>query len=378
MLIDEKQRRQAELEYPDLFFALQHEQLQIDFRRFDAAGRALKTRVRALGLFVIGMTFFSFVIALTEPAFGLSGAVLGLSGAILTGLAVIGLFAGTAAIFIGNVGVLTGKAKRAWLQNRLVTERLRQWNYQYMIAHAADLARAAESEEGKAGWLRQREIAYGRLQTSFIDQIDAEYSSYIAINPATPYDVLLNDDMPGPPVWLEPSWKKKIAQVGTVPDSPAVEQLLDAYYRLRILGQLQYNRHKLEEEGKFWVHPRVQARRLKFLSSSTIVIGLASNALALTFILAGVTGLFPIAAGVLAVLSLLSSVCIKAVEEGLQPEREIQRTVDYQRRVEAVEKTFATSGDVGERLRAAIHLEETSFLEMVDFLYTNARARFVV
>ena len=69
---------------------------------------------------------------------------------------------------------------------------------------------------------------------------------------------------------------------------------------------------------------------------------------------------------------------VRAVEQGLQPEREIERYQQYLSAVRAILERFDNARSQSEKIRVMQEMERASFDEMRNFLMTNDRARFVM
>ena len=74
----------------------------------------------------------------------------------------------------------------------------------------------------------------------------------------------------------------------------------------------------------------------------------------------------------------LLALAVRTVEEGLQPQREIERYRAYGMALEDVQAEFSAAGSPVERIEAMRSLERLSFVEMVNFLKANHEARFVM
>ncbi|MGE5217503.1 MAG: hypothetical protein ACM3SP_10930 [Chloroflexota bacterium] len=68
----------------------------------------------------------------------------------------------------------------------------------------------------------------------------------------------------------------------------------------------------------------------------------------------------------------------RAVEEGLQPEREIERYQQYRSAVRAILDRFDEALSQKSKLVVMRDMERLAFDEMRNFLITNERARFVM
>ena len=74
----------------------------------------------------------------------------------------------------------------------------------------------------------------------------------------------------------------------------------------------------------------------------------------------------------------LFALAVRAVEQGLQPEREIERYQQYRSAVRAVLDRFELAKSQAEKLRVMSEMERLSFDEMRNFLITSSASRFVM
>lgn len=74
----------------------------------------------------------------------------------------------------------------------------------------------------------------------------------------------------------------------------------------------------------------------------------------------------------------LAALATRAVEQGLQPEREAERYQQYRSGVRAVLEQFDAAASQDEKIRIMRDMERLAFDEMRNFLITNERARFVM
>jgi hypothetical protein len=69
---------------------------------------------------------------------------------------------------------------------------------------------------------------------------------------------------------------------------------------------------------------------------------------------------------------------VRAFEQGLQPEREIERYQQYRSAVQSVLERFEKAETVVEKLNSMRQMERVAFDEMRNFLLTSDRSSFVV
>ena len=178
LLLSEEDRNLANSAYPNVYFALDHPELRDEFQRIDKLANAAKRASRRVGCAAL---IFATLSLLTFPFALLLQGIFSeaqLREDFLLVLGILGASFGILALIFGNLGLGFGRLKRKWLQQRLITERLRQWHAQHLAAHAADIARVAGSDEDRGAWLAQRALAFARFKRRFIDQIGSDYTKY--------------------------------------------------------------------------------------------------------------------------------------------------------------------------------------------------------
>jgi hypothetical protein len=69
---------------------------------------------------------------------------------------------------------------------------------------------------------------------------------------------------------------------------------------------------------------------------------------------------------------------VRALEEGLRPQREFERYRQYKSALRSIEPRLKVDGLPSERIAAMIQLEQISFEEMVNFLKDHDESRYVM
>jgi hypothetical protein len=166
----------------------------------------------------------------------------------------------------------------------------------------------------------------------------------------------------------------------TVHETQELDPLFKAYRELRIEHQIGYVNYNLTPDGRIFSSiPRSQAEVLANFGFLCIVGLCLLHILVLLVVLVpsgfGKYGwLFSIAAIWIALAALAG----RAIEQGLQPEREVERYQQYGSGLRAVRDRFDRAQTPVERLQIMIEMEQLAFDEIRNFLITNDRARFVM
>ncbi len=378
LLLSEDDRALAERTYPDVFFALDHPDLREEFLRVDRLAVEAKQRSRWIGCAALVFATLSLL------AFPVDVIAKGIwtdelaQGPILNSLAIAGACFGILALIFGNIGLGFGQVKRNWLMKRLITERLRQWHAQYIAAHSVEIAIAAQQPDAKATWLDQRDLSFKRFKRNFIDQISSEYTKYTRTSAAAHSGQSVTDSKSETAFWIDDSWPKKAAMKPDKADQNALEQICRALQETRMRGQIQYTNYVLSSEGRFWSSPAKQLHILGNLSYLLVVFAFAANFIALG---AAVWGPFEESTSILSALAIafaILAVGVRAMLEGLRPQRETRRMQFYASAINRADRDFDAARTHAKRIAAFATLERASYDEMVEFISSNERARFVL
>lgn len=378
LLLAESDRTLAEKTYPNVFFALDHPELRAEFERVDSLAVKAKSRSRRIGFAALAFATLSLLTFPAEPlieSIGRSDLEYGIMFQYLT---IFGAVIGLLALFFGNLGLGFGRFKRSWLQKRLITERLRQWHAQYIISNSAEIAKIAATGTGQQKWIDQRSVAFQRFKRAFVDQIGSEYAKYTISSAASFSGQSVSDPQAAKAFWIDESWAIAAGQKTDKAHKAAMEELYRAFDETRMLGQIQYTNYVLSADGAFWSSPSKQLHVLGNLSYILVILAFLANAVALV---SAVWPGFPIgwqALSSLAISFAIIAVGVRALLEGLRPERETRRMQFYANALNHAKKAFDTARSHGKRVEAMAMLERASFDEMVEFISSNENARFVL
>lgn len=384
LLLSDSDRALAQQTFPTIYFALDHPELRAEFHRVDALAVKAKNSSRRIGCAALVFATLSLLTFPSEPlikgvlSVPSDGSAQDALGVIFQYMAIIGAVFGILALIFGNLGLGFGKVKRNWLQKRLITERLRQWNAQYLIAHSAEIAAIAGSPDLERDWLNRRALSFERFKRSFIDQIGSEYTKYTHQSAAAYSGQSIIDPKSRDTFWIDDSWRKAAAQKSSKDHQATLKEVYTAYQETRLRGQIQYTNYILSSDGKFWSSPAKQLHILGNLSYILVVLAFIANFIALV---SAVIPRFPIEWPVLSSLAIafaIIAVGARAMLEGLRPERETRRMQFYAAAVSHAATTFEAARTHNKRIEAMSLMERASFDEMVEFISSNERARFVL
>ena len=391
LLLSEADRDLAKTSYPNVFFALDHPELRETFCEIDGRANRSKKVSRWVGLAAL---IFATLSLLTFPFALLLDSVItapsadqpegdAISNTLFLTLGILGATFRLFALIFGNLGLGFGRVKRNWLQKRLIAERLRQWHSQYLIAHAVEIAHAATSSADQSAWLEKRSIAFARFKRSFIDQIGSEYTKYTDASAAAYSGQSIIDPTESDEFWIDPDWAKAATRRPKDVDPDMLKEVFEALEETRLRGQIQYTNYVLSSDAKFWSSPAKQLHILGNLSYILVLLAFVSNLVALIAAILvglGVDG-FPFDWEImssLAIAGAIVAVGARAMLEGLRPQRETRRMQFYAAALNHARKSLAKARTHNKQIEAFCLLERASFDEMIEFLSSNERARFIL
>lgn len=145
LLLEDADRDFAKTHYEAIYHALYHEALCKTFNELDPKANSARKRSRTWGSRAVVLVSVALLLAVSEPLYA-QAHTLALILAALSGLC------GIAGAGIAKFGVLHARQKRAWLENRLRTEKLRNFHFRTMLK-LSHLLLSDQKEE----YLRQRD-----------------------------------------------------------------------------------------------------------------------------------------------------------------------------------------------------------------------------
>ena len=378
LLLSADDRDLAQKKYPRVFFALDHPDLRAEFETVDRLANAAKKRSRSIGCLTLVFAVASLLTFPLEPLITAASGATSVSLDLFKAIAIVGAVCGVLAIIFGNLGLAFGKSKRRWLQMRLMTERMRQWQAQYITAHMPDIVAAAGSEAGRTGYVAARELAFERFKRSFLSQISSEYTKYTRREAVGHMGQTIVDRAGQQAFWIDPAWAKAAARKLSEDQDGVLEEIFSACEETRLLGQVQYTNYILSSEGSFWSLPRKQIAMLGNTMFALVLLAFLSNFLALMIAIWPVPSFDQTVVGSFAIIFAILAVGTRSVEEGLHPQRELARMELYAAQVNAALQQFTSSNSPGRKVDALKMLEKASTDEMIEFLDANEHARFVL
>ena len=229
-----------------------------------------------------------------------------------------------------------------------------------------------------AAVLDQRDLSFRRFKRSFIDQVSSEYTKYTQSSAASYSGQSVTNARSETAFWIDEAWPKKAAMKSDSVDPARLDEVYRALQETRIRGQIQYTNYVLSSEGKFWSSPSKQLHILGNLSYLLVVFAFAANFIALG---AALWEPFTESTSVLSAVAIafaILAVGVRAMLEGLRPQRETRRMQFYAAAINHADQSFETARTHARKIAAMSLLERASYDEMIEFISSNERARFVL
>jgi hypothetical protein len=110
---------------------------------------------------------------------------------------------------------------------------------------------------------------------------------------------------------------------------------------------------------------------LLFVTHVVIAVGVALNAAVVAFLVLNLLNV-----GIIWIATL--ALAARAFEQGLQPEREIERYQQYRSSIQAILQRFDDARTQAQQVRVRRQIEQLAFDEMRNFLLTHERSHFVM
>jgi len=357
---------------PSVLPVLDFPNLRIAFKRHDLLANRARRHAMLWGFLAIFFAVTALLAAATEPLWGGHSWLPRVVGTLTELVGLLGAL-------VGAGGIWLGPSKRSWLLNRLMTERIRQWHFQF-LTYRGDLVRQAinaADPDAISRFNEARELAFDDFMMAQRGKLDSVLTALLTVN----YE--------GEQRLVEPA---KGTCHGYEDDRKAFDLLADFYKRLRIRNQLQYTQHKLQTSTeKPWRKflgwpPIVQERILGGLGATCLVLALiVSAAIIIGHGIALAAGenqltlwLEHAAMNSLAVGLAVLAVAIRTMEDGLGLKSDIERYRHYANRLQRLANEFDATSEIGERIQVMEDCEHACFEEMREFMVLHHETAFAL
>ena len=355
----------AEANYPSIYHVLDHEESRNLFLEYDGPANEAKRRARKSGMWGIILIASSLALAAIEPV---GDKLLDENGRhIVVGISVL---LGIWGCFKLGMGALFARRKCEWLYQRLMTERIRQFYFQTFVFR---LPEVLQSLKGQGDFKKdRRDVWFDKFRLRFAGPLKFEFEKTLH-NDADAF------------IWLHEIETEQIR----IPDSQELDPLkplFDAYRELRIKHQISFANYKLREDGfskpgrqaEFFWRASVICMVLLLLIHVGVLFGIGLPGMeswpvklgnvTVPFIKVMTMGTFLIA---------IVSLAMRAIEQGLQPAREVERYRLYLSDVQSILTRFDAAAP-SEKPQVMKDMERLVFKEMQDFLICGEEAHFIM
>ncbi len=362
ILISDKDRESAKAAFPRLFHILDFPELRDAFQVYENRAKAAKKRSNLAGHAAISLGTCALLIVASLQLLSLPP-ISRLPFEIEPVLVVIAAVLGILSVVAGSQ-ILHGEAKRGWLRDRLLAERLRQLHFQAFARRLPTLVRSLRSPTGRAAFLTQRRT----WLREFMLRYEGNETSELAL-------ALADED--SEELWLIRDPDPVTAQDDLAPYA----DLFAAYRALRFDHQIQFASLKLDgtEKTQSEVARAKSFSNFLFLAIAAIfVVDLALLGKVFLDLLSHRQGADPFMTWAHALTLAIAALVLgaRALEEGLQPGREVERYLQYRTAMRAARKRFDDAETLSDKLSAIRSAEQNAYAEMCTFLKIHNDAKF--
>ena len=362
LLLTEDDRKLAASSFPAIVHALDFPSLRELFAAYEAPANRSKAHLHQGGLATIILGVIALIGASTEPLY------LSLSPNFAAALIVISATAGLFSIIFGAFGVFSSRSKARWLEDRLMTERLRQFQFQMLVCRIPTIVGNAATAELKDQFFKARDRWLAKFELEYVGHLSAKLKE------------ILDDDAD------EQFALHDSEALDHVEEGPVLDDLFAAYKLLRIQYQLQYANFKLSTESLRL--PRKQVSLLSaislvciltvFFAHFAISVSYVNELISFTFLKDWLAFVRSAPVHVLVIWTVIVALAARAFEEGLQPTRELERYQAYKARLDRLLYHFNAATSIAQKVNVMMEVERLIYEDMRAFLKTNYAARFVL
>jgi hypothetical protein len=356
----------ARAQFPGIIHLLDHPRLREKFAEYNRDADKARDWVRRLGFGAVVSATLALLAVATEPLWPHT--------LWKQWLALVMELGGLLAALVAGGGLLLGPWKRQWLESRLMAERLRQWHFQLLVRHGKEVEASCAGPDAIAQFEKERGLWLDKFLQAHEGKLEAQLESFTD----EPGDA--GDWLHDPPTLYSHK-------------SAALAQVFDAFEQLRFDRQYNYAVYKLRRSSAkpFWQFLKWPAMKqmaaLSDASSFCFTCALICSAILIygyaVDVLAGNPAIAippnaQLCVRTSAIAVAIIGAALRTIQEGLSPDREIERYKHYRGRTFQLRERFKQTTDAKERLHLMEELELASVDEMRGFLRTHYNARFIL
>jgi len=359
LLTGQADQAAARAAYPGAAFALLDVYFLETFRDIDFAAQKWKRRSRAIGLSILLVGAAGWIVGAAQPLFGGIDQHTSLRALAVFGqpLLTVSALCGVASVVAALWAMRASSSRMKWLRARFLSERLRQFHFQDLILHLHQLALAIQDPSRRTEFLASRRGRLEVFKQRFLGHAQAEL------------DLCLEDE-DAAQTWLGPLSEPELPI-----EYETLAEFFSAYRDLRITHQINYATYMLRSPRTAFDMPlRLQDRLLRTTTFAAIAFMFLANF--------GQALHFPLMTGTLGYVVMIwiaiAGLMVRALEEGLQPQREIERCESFRASCIQKREQFDQARTPAEKYAVMLAVERATYDEMRLFLKNNASAKFLV
>lgn len=360
LLINDSDVERSQVLFPKLPPVLDFPELRALFRQYDEQALAARRRAHRWGLVAILFGFIALMSSALAP---------------IAELPPIGEIVGFSGLLIGAGGMWLFNFNHVWMVSRLMTERLRQWHFQFLVQRGDLVSAVIAGKATKSSVAAFREKR-ARLFEEFLKNHQGKLDSILTA---------LTDSDSDLEAWIVCA----SAPNNGYEQDESFEAVCAAYRTLRLVHQAQYAHHKLRTRPeqsmlRFFRWPIVaQSRALHGLESFCFfaLVALAPLVVfnyAWQWFIEGDLKLSPLTLNVFALGVAIVGFAARTLEEGLGLEDEVARYREYRSRLQRLVHDFDRSPEIHHRLHVMREMEVYAFDELRHFLIAHHESKFLL
>ena len=338
---------------PRVRFAFEDPELLSRFQASDQEANANKKRSRLLGFLTVALVLGALIIASGSPL------LVGHSHEGRLVLSYLSAGLGLAGTILGCAGLRRASSRQKWLQGRLKTEVLRLFHFRYIASRLPRIASIGNDPQAQAAYVRERSAAFERRMTKILLEPDEELSR-----------IASEVDLPDLDIGVEEE------PLSGNEDEASLDRVLAAWRRLRLDWQLGYCEAKLSHQ-----HSGRQLSSRQVEHAFSVVSWTALGVIFVLHVVQVVAAPIHLAnlwLEVLIIWAALGALAARAMEDGLQPHRDVERYEQYRAKILVAGERLDRAADRAAQLEIIRSFERLSLEEMRVFMRTHSRSRFLL
>ncbi len=359
LLLNSGDLEYAANQFPEAIHLIDHPELRETFKKYEKVANGARAKVRLLGLLAVAFGTISLLSAVTEPFWHRMK-----SEAILT---IVFELCGMLAAVIAGGSLWLGPWRKQWLESRFMTERLRQWHFQFLIRKGLEIDPIFFHPDTKT--LQTFKAIRKKCFDEFLHDYEGKLDSRM--------ESLVNDPD------FSSDWLHR-TQTPFSANSIAIGHIYEIYRRLRFNQQYDYVTYKLSESTD---RPLWQFLKWPLLRQETAIRGCVSFcfiAALLCSVIVIVNRYFEIESswgfylGSATLGIAIVGISLRTIQDGLGITKDIERYRDYRGKVRRSLLLFEATNDQQEKLEIMEDMEIAVVDELRGFLRTHQNAVFAL